>query len=155
ELLTMWFTSWLRNKTPHAGPARRRPCLELLEDRTVSSTFLVTNTGDNGGVNPAPGAGTGTLRQAIIDANAHAGADVIGLAAVRPAHPTSSSRSRSSSPEGWLPGPRAVILEPHERGDAHPVGHRARRPARRRPALAPGLRGAASARRPEAGPGEA
>jgi hypothetical protein len=34
----------------------------------------VTNTGDNGGVNPAPGAGTGTLRQAIVDAGA-AGTD--------------------------------------------------------------------------------
>jgi hypothetical protein len=34
------------------------------------STYLVTNTGDNGGVNPASGAGTGTLRQAIVDANA-------------------------------------------------------------------------------------
>jgi hypothetical protein len=41
----------------------------VLEDRTVPSTFTVTNTGDNGGVNPAPGAGTGTLRQAIVDAN--------------------------------------------------------------------------------------
>jgi titin len=44
--------------------------LERLEDRTVPSTFSVTNTGDNGGVNPAAGAGTGTLRQAIVDANA-------------------------------------------------------------------------------------
>ena len=42
-----------------------------------AATFTVTNTGDNGGVNPAPGAGTGTLRQAIIDANATAGADTI------------------------------------------------------------------------------
>lgn len=33
------------------------------------ATYTVTNTGDNGGVNPAPGAGTGTLRQAIVDAN--------------------------------------------------------------------------------------
>jgi hypothetical protein len=39
--------------------------------------FSVTNTGDNGGVNPAPGAGTGTLRQAIIDANANPGLDMI------------------------------------------------------------------------------
>ena len=46
-----------------------------------AATFTVTNTGDNGGVNPAPGAGTGTLRQAIIDANAMAGADTIGFAA--------------------------------------------------------------------------
>jgi hypothetical protein len=44
--------------------------MEVLEDRTVPSTYTVTNTGDNGGVNPATGAGTGTLRQAIVDANA-------------------------------------------------------------------------------------
>lgn len=37
-------------------------------------TYTVTNTGDNGGVNPAVGAGTGTLRQAIVDANANASA---------------------------------------------------------------------------------
>lgn len=43
-------------------------------------TFTVTNTGDNAGVNPVPGAGTGTLRQAIVDANANPGADVIGFA---------------------------------------------------------------------------
>jgi hypothetical protein len=47
----------------------RRLYLEVLEDRTLLSTYLVTNTGDNGGVNPAHGAGTGTLRQAIVDAN--------------------------------------------------------------------------------------
>jgi len=41
-----------------------------MESRLLLSTFLVTNTGDNGGVNPAPGAGTGTLRQALIDVNA-------------------------------------------------------------------------------------
>src|SRR5690348_13272029 len=43
------------------------------------ATFTVTNTGDNGGVNPAPNAGTGTLRQAIIDANATAGDDQINF----------------------------------------------------------------------------
>jgi hypothetical protein len=35
----------------------------------VGQVFLVTNTGDNGGIDPSPGAGTGTLRQAIVDAN--------------------------------------------------------------------------------------
>jgi hypothetical protein len=42
-----------------------------------AAPFTVTNTGDNLGVNPPPGAGTGTLRQAIVDANANAGADTI------------------------------------------------------------------------------
>ena len=50
--------------------------------RVVSAaTFTVTNTGDNGGINPPPGAGTGTLRQAIIDANGAAGADTINFQA--------------------------------------------------------------------------
>jgi uncharacterized repeat protein (TIGR01451 family) len=42
-----------------------------------AATFSVINTGDNGGVDPAAGAGTGTLRQAIVDANAMAGTDLI------------------------------------------------------------------------------
>src|SRR5882724_657719 len=45
----------------------------------ASTTFTVTNTGDNGGVDPAPLAGTGTLRQAIVDANATAGTDTINF----------------------------------------------------------------------------
>jgi len=51
--------------------------LFLLSSIAYANTYTVTATGDNGGVNPAIGAGTGTLRQAIIDANANAGADVI------------------------------------------------------------------------------
>ncbi|MFZ1496692.1 MAG: right-handed parallel beta-helix repeat-containing protein, partial [Saprospiraceae bacterium] len=43
----------------------------------MAADFIVTNTGDNGGVNPAVGAGTGTLRQAIVDANATTDPDVI------------------------------------------------------------------------------
>jgi hypothetical protein len=54
---------------PRRRPASFRPRLEALEQRALPSTFTVVNTGDNGGVNPVPGAGTGTLRQAIIDAN--------------------------------------------------------------------------------------
>jgi uncharacterized repeat protein (TIGR01451 family) len=42
-----------------------------------ANIFTVTNNGDNGGVNPPAGAGTGTLRQAIIDANATAALDTI------------------------------------------------------------------------------
>ncbi len=47
---------------------RRRPCFDLMEDRTLLSTFLVSNTDDGG---------TGSLRQAIVDANAHQGANAI------------------------------------------------------------------------------
>ena len=39
----------------------------------AATTYTVTNTGDNGGTNPAVHAGTGTLRQAIVDSNADGG----------------------------------------------------------------------------------
>jgi hypothetical protein len=57
-----------------------RPRIERLEDRSAPAVFTVTTTDDNGGVNPAPFAGTGTLRQAILDANATPGADTIQFA---------------------------------------------------------------------------
>ena len=49
-----------------ASPSRLR--IEALDDRCVPAVFTVTNTGDNSGVNPAAGAGTGTFRQALVDA---------------------------------------------------------------------------------------
>jgi hypothetical protein len=48
-----------------------------MEPRSLLATFVVTNTGDNGGVDPSPFAGTGTLRQAIVDSNATAGLNTI------------------------------------------------------------------------------
>jgi parallel beta-helix repeat protein len=45
-----------------------RPCLEALEDRQMPSVLLVTN---------ANNAGAGSLRQAILDANANPGPDTI------------------------------------------------------------------------------
>jgi hypothetical protein len=62
-----------------SAPRRRPPRLEIeaLEDRRVPATFTVTNVGDNA-TDPAAGAGTGTLRQAIIDLDAApAGLNVI------------------------------------------------------------------------------
>src|SRR5262245_54496371 len=73
----MTFTFWPRapaagSKRPRANPGRRqvrsqrrsiRPQLEPLEDRWVPVTFTVLNTLDTG---------TGSLRQAILDANDHA-----------------------------------------------------------------------------------
>src|SRR5436305_8845149 len=51
---------------------RLRPWLEVMENRTLLSTLLVTSTADSG---------TGSLRQAILDSNAAtAGASVIVFA---------------------------------------------------------------------------
>src|SRR4051794_8796697 len=47
---------------------RFRPSLEVLEDRTVPSTFIVKNLGD---------AGAGSLRQAVLDANANGVLDTV------------------------------------------------------------------------------
>jgi fibronectin-binding autotransporter adhesin len=58
------------SQSPVRGP-RFAPRLEALEDRAVPATFTVTNLAD---------AGFGSLRQAVLDANARAGADVIDFA---------------------------------------------------------------------------
>jgi hypothetical protein len=47
-----------------------------LEDRTTPSTYYVTDDGDSF-TDPNPGDNTGTLRQAIVDANNNSGADDI------------------------------------------------------------------------------
>jgi hypothetical protein len=60
--------------------ATRRLRIVTFEDRCVPALFTVTDTGDNGGVNPAPFAGTGTLRQAIVDSDATPGTDTIDFA---------------------------------------------------------------------------
>ena len=84
----MSFTSWIASlnqglgrggrmhlRKRHAKTLTRQrsflPRLEMLEDRTLLSTFNVLNLGD---------AGPGSLRQAIVDANNHSGADVIRFA---------------------------------------------------------------------------
>jgi len=58
--------------------------LSFLISSIWAQPFIVSNTFDNGGVNPPPGANTGTLRQAIVDANATAGPDVIRFAIASP-----------------------------------------------------------------------
>src|SRR5262249_57500663 len=72
----MTMRSWIRNvfAPPVTGPMRKapprsRPAVEALEDRTVPSTFTVVNTLDDGSV--------GSLRWAVGQANATAGADTI------------------------------------------------------------------------------
>ena len=56
-------------RTSSRKPARSRPRLELLEQRVMLSTFQVVNTND---------IGAGSLRQALIDANATPNIDTSG-----------------------------------------------------------------------------
>src|SRR5262245_16181900 len=77
----MFFFSWLRNSSAPRNRSRkgtlagcRRPFvprLTALEDRTLPSTFLVTNLAD---------AGPGSLRYAVQQANLAPGADAIEFA---------------------------------------------------------------------------
>lgn len=72
----MLFAHWLRNalaRRPERStqPVRRaRPRVESLEDRLAPATFTVLNTNDSG---------ADSLRQAILDANANPGADLIAF----------------------------------------------------------------------------
>jgi hypothetical protein len=69
------------NRQPRsARPQRVTLHVEQLEERCTPTTFTVSNTNDNA-VAPAPNAGTGTLRQAIIDSNAAGGSNTIVFAA--------------------------------------------------------------------------
>jgi hypothetical protein len=68
-----WRRNSVKQQSQSSRPIRRRsylPGFEKLEDRTVPSTFTVLNTNDSG---------ADSLRQAIVDANANAGADVIAF----------------------------------------------------------------------------
>jgi titin len=62
----------LTRTTPPPGfpPGRVRPQVEILEGRLLLNTYLVTNTNDSG---------AGSLRQAILDANANPGRDTIAF----------------------------------------------------------------------------
>lgn len=97
------------SRRPHSSSDRRhrhaaRPRLEALESRVVLSLFAVTGTGDNGGVDPAPFAGTGTIRQALVDANANTGLDTIIFAI--------ASGAPTISPQAALPAINdAVVLD--------------------------------------------
>jgi hypothetical protein len=71
--MTRSLSRWWR-RIPDPRPFRRRlfvPRLVVLEDRTLPSTYLVTSLADGG---------AGSLRQAVLDANTHPGADAIAFA---------------------------------------------------------------------------
>src|SRR5262249_32681356 len=109
EIWTM-NASWIRSlKTrlslPTAPRTRRRPgvrplSLEWLEDRALPSTFSVINTNDTG---------PGSLRQAILDANANSGADMIRFAI-----PTSDANfvDVDSALAGGDAAPDAFVIQP-------------------------------------------
>ncbi|MDB5385609.1 MAG: Hemolysin-type calcium-binding region, partial [Planctomycetaceae bacterium] len=61
-------TDFRRKSSRWADRALRTNHVEALEDRTLLSTFMVTNSNDSG---------AGSFRQAILDANAHLGKDSI------------------------------------------------------------------------------
>src|SRR5262245_11582951 len=58
-------------RLPSGRPRNRRLGIEVLEDRTLPSTFTVLNFLDSG---------PGSLREAILDANTEPGADLIRFA---------------------------------------------------------------------------
>ena len=115
----MRLSSWLRSArslfVPSGTEKGHRPTrlrkramaaqlsVERLEDRTVPSTFTVLNLADSG---------PGSLRQAILDANANPGADLIRFApAARDGtialtergveHHGRPDRSTAPAPAGW------------------------------------------------------
>jgi hypothetical protein len=70
SLFTRLFERRTSSLRSHRTPAQTsfRPALEPLEDRSLLATFRVLNLND---------AGAGSLRQALLEANANPGADVI------------------------------------------------------------------------------
>ena len=67
----LWSSLKRSHQTSPRVPRRNRVrhfCLEVLDDRTMPSTFVVGNTNNSG---------AGSLRQAILDANASPGYDII------------------------------------------------------------------------------
>ncbi len=77
-----------------------RPRLEWMEDRTLLAAFLVSNTGDSG---------PGSLRQAILDSNAAAGAtNTIDFAI--PGSGSADDRAALAPARDHQPGPDRRVL---------------------------------------------
>jgi hypothetical protein len=101
----MALSNWLPTilKVSRRGIAKKRrlmqrPMVQALEDRTVPSTFWVTNRND---------AGAGSLRQAVLDANAHAGADAIAFRHSAEGTITLTSGELSITGDSRIDGPGA------------------------------------------------
>jgi hypothetical protein len=106
----MRFLSRSRQSTaiPGRRPRPTQPRLEVLEDRTVPATFSVTNTLD---------AGAGSLRQAILNANAAAGPDQIVFARDVRGTIALSSGELQITDSVAIVGPGAERLKVSGRGD--------------------------------------
>jgi hypothetical protein len=104
--LTRWFRGSVR--TPKAGrPARRSisrswPTVEVLEDRRLLATFVVTNLLD---------AGPGSLRQALLNANSTPGPDRIDFAVAGTIQLTSGPLPAITDPVN-LNGPTGIAGTP-------------------------------------------
>ncbi len=105
DSLLRWLNGSLRPRSPRNRSARRGrfvPRLDVLEDRALPSTFTVLNLGDSG---------AGSLRQAVLDANASPGADVIDFApAARDGTITLATGQLSVTDDLTLDGPGAHRL---------------------------------------------
>src|SRR5260370_16215626 len=93
----------LRGNKPAQAKKRRTfvPQLLVLEDRTLPSTFTVMNLNDSG---------SGSLRQAILDANQTPGADVIQFQSGLTGTITLTSGPLTISDTVTITGPGAALL---------------------------------------------
>src|SRR5262245_15211614 len=96
------------NAVPHRPAPRSRLRLQPLEDRLAPATFTVSNTSDG----PVTMAGQlpGSLRQAIFDANALAGADTIDFKAGLAGVITLTTGELGISEDATITGPGAGLL---------------------------------------------
>src|SRR5712692_4420456 len=111
----MWLTSLLRRPKAGSPPSRRDrgrrpkrhlrprfvPRLEALECRTLPSNFTVLNLADSG---------SGSLRQAILDANANPAANVIDFTPGLSGTITLTSGQLSITNDLTIDGPGASAL---------------------------------------------
>lgn len=99
-MLSTWFAA---NTNGKRRASRRRfvPRLELLEGRSLPSTFTVLNLADSG---------EGSLRQAIVDANTLSGADTIDFADGLSGRITLTTGHMSITDALTIDGPCADVL---------------------------------------------
>jgi titin len=108
-----------RNAKPQ--PRRYRPSVEPLERRELLSVFAVTSNADSG---------PGTLRQAILDANAHPGSDTItfdltGSTSILPTTPlpiSTDTMAIDGTTQPGYAGHPLIVLDGGNAGTNHGAG---------------------------------